>query len=247
MSKKWALEEADRDSWNTFPLEIQAMSERPARISRAAHELLLLQHSRFMLQTRDAFLSGNCTLLGISKLSPLKSRMRDILACLNLSGNQQALLNADLQEPRQKIIDVDTAVQMLQLTMPHDAHLPGFTQFLQDQTEYKSINQDQWTSFWRFAQEVILHVFSPALACHCIHRGSCNGMPAVAAERTWGTSIPGDSGFQHCIPTDLLSLICTQPIGSDCICLWSGSRLWRKLSSPSPVSYPSLPFPPVFD
>ena len=59
-----------------------------------------------------------------------------------------------LQEPRQKIIDVDTAVQMLQLTMPHDPHTPGFTQFLQAQTEYKSINQDQWTSFWRFAQEV---------------------------------------------------------------------------------------------
>ncbi|KAK9832136.1 hypothetical protein WJX74_000315 [Apatococcus lobatus] len=59
-----------------------------------------------------------------------------------------------LTEPRQKIIDVDTAVQMLQLTMPHEAHLPGFTQFLQDQTEYKSINQDQWTSFGRFAQEI---------------------------------------------------------------------------------------------
>ena len=64
-------------------------------------------------------------------------------------------LDVELQEPRQKIIDVETAVQMLQLAMPHDAHLPGFTQFLQDQTEYKSINQDQWTSFWRFAQEVI--------------------------------------------------------------------------------------------
>ncbi|KAK9852593.1 hypothetical protein WJX84_002616 [Apatococcus fuscideae] len=59
-----------------------------------------------------------------------------------------------LMEPRQKIIDVETAAQMLQLTMPHEPHLPGFTQFLQDQTEYKAINQDQWTSFYRFAQEI---------------------------------------------------------------------------------------------
>ena len=74
-----------------------------------------------------------------------------------------------MQEPRQKIIDVETAAQMLQLTMPHEPHLPGFTQFLQDQTEYKAINQDQWTSFYRFAQEVRLMIctsFGPSWMYH---------------------------------------------------------------------------------
>jgi DCN1-like protein 4/5 len=59
-----------------------------------------------------------------------------------------------LTEPRQKIIDLDTAIQMLEVVMPDEPHLEQFTEFLRHQTEYKAINKDQWTSFWRFAQEV---------------------------------------------------------------------------------------------
>lgn len=60
-----------------------------------------------------------------------------------------------VQEPRQKIIDLDTAVQMLQLAMVENVHLAPFLKFLQEQTDYKTINRDQWQGFGRFAMEVL--------------------------------------------------------------------------------------------
>ena len=58
------------------------------------------------------------------------------------------------QETSQKIIDLDTAIQMLSLTMPTSPHTGPFTEFLAEQTEYKTINMDQWTGYYRFTQEV---------------------------------------------------------------------------------------------
>lgn len=59
------------------------------------------------------------------------------------------------QEPRQKIIDIETAVLMLSIAMPpSEPHLDPFISFLQSQKEYTAINLDQWTSFQRFAEEV---------------------------------------------------------------------------------------------
>lgn len=59
-----------------------------------------------------------------------------------------------LTEPRQKIIDIDTCIQMLSIVMTNQAHLQPFTDFLQHQTEYKFINNDQWMGFYRFSLEV---------------------------------------------------------------------------------------------
>ena len=59
-----------------------------------------------------------------------------------------------LQEPGQKIIDLETAIQMLNITMVKNQHLGPFTEFLQHQTDYKTINLDQWAGFGRFTQEV---------------------------------------------------------------------------------------------
>mmetsp|Transcript_1084 Transcript_1084/g.3303 ORF Transcript_1084/g.3303 Transcript_1084/m.3303 type:complete len:245 (+) Transcript_1084:313-1047(+) len=59
-----------------------------------------------------------------------------------------------LTEPSQKLIDIDTAVTMLAIVMPREPLMPRFCDFLKEQTEYKVINFDQWTSFLRFAQEV---------------------------------------------------------------------------------------------
>lgn len=59
-----------------------------------------------------------------------------------------------MQEPRQKIIDIETAVQMLSIAMPPtEPHLEPFNNFLQIQKEYKAVNLDQWSSFQRFAEE----------------------------------------------------------------------------------------------
>lgn len=59
-----------------------------------------------------------------------------------------------LQEPMQKIIDIDTCIQMLSIVMTNQAHLQPFIEFLQHQTEYKFINNDQWMGFYRFSLEV---------------------------------------------------------------------------------------------
>ena len=68
-----------------------------------------------------------------------------------------------MQEPSQKIIDMDTAVQMLHIAMPEsNEHLDPFSRFLKEQTEYKYMNLDQWTSFYRFSEEVSIPALSRA-------------------------------------------------------------------------------------
>ncbi len=63
----------------------------------------------------------------------------------------------DVQEPQQKILDIETAVQMLHVVLPEgNEHLEPFSRFLKEQTEYKFMNLDQWTSFYRFSEAVAL-------------------------------------------------------------------------------------------
>lgn len=59
-----------------------------------------------------------------------------------------------LTEVSQKLIDIDTAITMLTIVMPQDPLVPRFCEFLKEQTEYKVVNFDQWTSFLRFSQEM---------------------------------------------------------------------------------------------
>ena len=48
-------------------------------------------------------------------------------------------------------------MQMLQVVLPEsNEHLEPFTRFLKEQSEYKYMNLDQWTSFYRFSEEVPL-------------------------------------------------------------------------------------------
>jgi hypothetical protein len=61
-----------------------------------------------------------------------------------------------VQEPRQRIIDLETALQMLSITMAENPHLKPFTTFLEKQTEYKTMTLDQWQGLGRFILEVIL-------------------------------------------------------------------------------------------
>lgn len=44
---------------------------------------------------------------------------------------------------------------MLHVVLPEsNEHLEPFSHFLREQTEYKFVNLDQWTSFYRFSEEV---------------------------------------------------------------------------------------------
>ena len=54
---------------------------------------------------------------------------------------------------------METAIQMLSVAMPNCEHLEPFTEFLQEQTEYKTINRDQWMGFLRFTQQVSLWLY----------------------------------------------------------------------------------------
>ena len=74
-----------------------------------------------------------------------------------------------VQEPQQKILDIETAVQMLHVVLPEgNEHLEPFSRFLKEQSEYKFMNLDQWTSFYRFSQEVaFIHSF---ITCFSIRR-----------------------------------------------------------------------------
>lgn len=74
------------------------------------------------------------------------------------------------QEPRQKIIDIETCIQMLSIVMTNQAHLQPFTDFLQHQTEYKFITNDQWMGFYRFSLEVMPCSHDACLAVATSHR-----------------------------------------------------------------------------
>ncbi|KAL4430988.1 hypothetical protein ABPG75_006244 [Micractinium tetrahymenae] len=59
-----------------------------------------------------------------------------------------------LTEPGQKIVDTDTAAQMLGLVLPGAPFVEPFCEFLTEQKDYKKINADQWNNFLRFSREV---------------------------------------------------------------------------------------------
>lgn len=54
-----------------------------------------------------------------------------------------------MQEPGQKIIDVDTAATMLQLVLPGQPFVEPFCEYLHLQGDYKKLTMDQWTGFFR--------------------------------------------------------------------------------------------------
>ncbi|CAK9274636.1 unnamed protein product [Sphagnum jensenii] len=59
-----------------------------------------------------------------------------------------------LTEPCRKTLDLESSCQMLELVLGPRARVPSFLQFLQEQTEYKAMNMDQWTAFLRFCEEL---------------------------------------------------------------------------------------------
>ena len=60
-----------------------------------------------------------------------------------------------LTDPSQKIIDLETAGQMLSLALPEGCHhKKAIMEFLATQREYKVVNADQWKGIGRFVREV---------------------------------------------------------------------------------------------
>eukprot|EP00899_Mesostigma_viride_P008559 jgi/Mesvir1/17704/Mv18986-RA.1 len=65
-----------------------------------------------------------------------------------------------LTAPGQKTLELDTAMQMLQLVLADAPHIQPLLEYLTEQREVKGINLDQWQSILRFSQEVDLNFTS---------------------------------------------------------------------------------------
>ena len=92
------------------------------------------------------------------------------------------------QEPAQKIIDVETAAQMLSIVFSHNPHVPPFTEFLAQQKDYKTVNMDQWNGFLRFTREV--HALSATFYLH--------QLLALPSRQSVHSSICAQYCVQHC-------------------------------------------------
>mmetsp|Transcript_7247 Transcript_7247/g.18337 ORF Transcript_7247/g.18337 Transcript_7247/m.18337 type:complete len:255 (-) Transcript_7247:380-1144(-) len=61
------------------------------------------------------------------------------------------------KEKDSKILDLETASEMIKLVLgDRYEHLPGFLEFLKEQTSYKSINADQWMNLLEFLKTIKL-------------------------------------------------------------------------------------------
>lgn len=59
------------------------------------------------------------------------------------------------QEETRRIVEMEHAIAMLRAVFPANTpHVNGFTKYLEQQQQYKTMNKDQWQSFLRFVQEV---------------------------------------------------------------------------------------------
>ncbi len=60
-----------------------------------------------------------------------------------------------LQDETRRIVEMEYAIAMLRAVFPPNTpHVEGFTSYLEQQKQYKTMNKDQWQSFLRFVQEV---------------------------------------------------------------------------------------------
>lgn len=58
------------------------------------------------------------------------------------------------EDNTQKNLTLEIAISMLQLVLKGHAHVESFSQFLNEQSEYKAMNIDQWMSFYEFSHTV---------------------------------------------------------------------------------------------
>jgi hypothetical protein len=106
--------------------------------------------------SREEFKSGLMS-LGCSSLPQLKKALPGLekAALAQAKPFYDFAFRFCLVEPGQKIVDVETAAQMLRLALPGGRFVDAFCEFLQVQEEYKKMNVDQWDSFYRFSAEVL--------------------------------------------------------------------------------------------
>ncbi len=117
----------------------------------------VMNASRMGFFSHDEFTAG-CRFLGATTLAALKKALPRLDAAVAapdaFSDFHSFAFRFMLTEPGQKIVDVESAAQMLELVMPSGRFVPQFCAFLRGQAAYKTLNLDQWHSFLRFSAEV---------------------------------------------------------------------------------------------
>lgn len=116
-----------------------------------------LQAARMGYFTLDEWRRG-MKALRVDSLDKLKKALpalqHEVAASYAFRDFYQFAFQYCLTEPRQKTLDVETASTMLSLVLQNRPHCRSFLSFLEEQTEYKALNLDQWNAFLRFSEEV---------------------------------------------------------------------------------------------
>jgi DCN1-like protein 4/5 len=96
--------------------------------------------------------------MGVDSLEGLKTKLPELRNILN---NQDSLREIFLyafdfvkESNAKRTIDIESAIAMLSLLLPNNSHTPKLVAFLRQQTDYKSLNFDQWKMIFDFVQKV---------------------------------------------------------------------------------------------
>ena len=119
----------------------------------------LTKAERMGFFTKEEFRRG-CSRLSVTSLAQLKKSLPKLDAAIanptSFASFYSFAFDYCLTDPGQKIIDVETAAEMLQIALPDGRFVPAFCEFLTTQTDYKKLNSDQWNNFLKFSREVAL-------------------------------------------------------------------------------------------
>jgi DCN1-like protein 4/5 len=106
--------------------------------------------------SKQQFFTG-CHRLNASSLPQLKKALPQLDAIVSTPPAFQSFYAFSFRfclNEGQKILERDTAVEMLQLVFPQGRFVSEFCEYLTIQTDYKFLNMDQWVNFLKFSTEV---------------------------------------------------------------------------------------------
>ncbi len=129
-------------------------------IEPSERRVLILAHimgaERMGYFSKEQFFHG-CQRLGVTTLAQLKKSLPQLDALVSTPASFNSFYTFAYRfclTEGHKIIERETAAQMLQIVFPKGRFVAEFCEFLSIQLDYKWINMDQWTNFLKFSLEV---------------------------------------------------------------------------------------------
>lgn len=106
--------------------------------------------------SKEQFFTG-CQRLNAKTLAQLKKALPQLDAIVSTPSNFHSFYSFAFRfclNEGQKILERDTAIEMLKLLLPEGRFVPEFCEYISVQSEYKFLNMDQWVNFLKFSIEV---------------------------------------------------------------------------------------------